>query len=170
MYVDEIIIFTDGSLIKKIDNDGEPVIYCGYGIYFPNKELGNISRPFTRGNKTNQRAELWAIYVALLIIKKNLRYNIAKIYTDSEYSIKSLTKWIHIWKKNGWKTSKGKPVENTDIIIPIDSLLEPQRDKIIFIHVKAHTGNQDPISISNNIVDNLAKRGATKIIYKDFHR
>jgi ribonuclease HI len=70
-FVDEVIVFTDGSYIKRGNNE-----YCGYAVYFPNKELPNISRPFKRGKKTNQRAELFAIYVALIVIKKNILYNI----------------------------------------------------------------------------------------------
>ena len=35
---------------------------------FPNGEFEDISRPFTKGEKTNQRAELYAIYKAIKII------------------------------------------------------------------------------------------------------
>lgn len=161
-FVDVVNVFTDGSFIKKKTLTGEENIYCGYGVYFPNKELPNISRPFKRGKKTNQRGELFAIYVALIVIKKNLIYNKINIYTDSEYSIKGLTRWIKVWEKNGWKTSSNKPVENLDIIIPINDILKQQGDKVVFIHVKSHTGKQDEISISNNIVDALAKEGAFK--------
>lgn len=161
-FVDIVNVFTDGSFIKKKTSTGEEKIYCGYGIYFPNKELPNISRPFTRGKKTNQRAELFAIYVALIIIRKNLIYNKINIYTDSEYSIKALTKWVKIWKNNGWRTSSNKPVENLDIIIPINNILEKESGKVEFIHVKSHTGKQDEISINNSIADRLAKKGALK--------
>ena len=161
-YVKELILFTDGSLIRRKNKFGDEELKCGYGIYFPNKELRNISRPFNFGRKTNQRAELFAIYVALLQIKANINYEHVTIYTDSEYSIKSITEWIVKWEKNNWKTSKGLAVENTDIIIPINNLLKNQRDKIMFLHVKAHTGKQDPISISNSIVDELARDGALR--------
>lgn len=160
---DIVNVFTDGSFIKKKTTSGNELIYCGYGIYFPNKELPNISRPFKTGNLTNQRAELFAIYVALIVIKKNLDYNKINIYTDSLYSIEALTKYVYIWKKNGWKTSEGKNVKNLDIIQPITEILDKQRSKVIFIHVRSHTGKRDEISISNDIVDKLAKKGALGI-------
>jgi ribonuclease HI len=162
-FKDEVIAFTDGSFIKKKAISGGERIYCGYGIYFPNRELPNVSRPFKRGKRSNQRAELFAIYVALILIKKNFAYNRVKIYTDSEYSIKSLTKWVKVWEVNGWKTSNGKPVENLDIIIPTYDILKKQNGKVEFIHVRSHSKNQDEISISNNIVDSLAKKGALSI-------
>lgn len=157
--IGEIMVFTDGSFMKR--HNGEDDL-AGYGIYFPNGELQNISRPFKRGKKTNQRAELFAIYVALVIIKKNFVYDKIKIFTDSEYSIKALTVWLKQWKKNDWKTSQGKDVLNQDIIQPIDQILDNQRDKVIFVHVKAHTGFNDEISISNNIADKLAQKGAKR--------
>ena len=163
-YVREIIIFTDGSFSKRKNiKTGRTDIFCGYGIYFPNKELPNISRPFTLPKKTNQRAELFAIYVALVIINKKLNYDKAIIYSDSEYSIKSLTVWIETWKNNYWKNSKKKPVENLDIIVPLDRILSRNRGKISFVHVRSHTGLTDPLSIGNDIADKLATSGATRM-------
>lgn len=157
----EVKVFTDGSLIRRDSPAGE-ILLCGYGIYFPNKEVPNVSRPFTRGRRTNQRAELFAIYVALLIIKKHVPYERITIYTDSQYAIHAVTVWVHDWKRNGWRTSQGKAVENQDIIRPIDRLLETQRERVTFIHIKAHTGAQDEISIGNNVADFLAKEGARR--------
>ena len=37
-----------------------------------------------------------------------------KLRTDSKYVIEGYTKWIINWKRNGWKTSSGKPVQNLD--------------------------------------------------------
>ena len=109
--VDTVSVFTDGSFIRKKIPSGE-VVHCGYGIHFPNRELPDISRPFKFGKPTNIRAELFAIYVALVVIKKNLRYNKIYIYTDSEYSIKALTEYIKTWENNGWKTADNKTVKN----------------------------------------------------------
>jgi len=151
----KIVVFTDGSCMKKKDG-----IKCGYGVYFPNGEFDNISKKFT-DNPTNQRAELYAILKALKTIKKNLQdiiYNII-IYTDSKYSIQSLTQWIIEWKKNNWKTSSGKDVMNQDIIKKIDKITEKYGGKIDYIHVFSHTKKKDFYSVSNDIADKLAKAG-----------
>ena len=61
-----ISIYTDGSL-KKTRNGN----ICGYGIFFPGKELKNVAAPFTIGDITNNRAELHAIHQAIIrVIKK----------------------------------------------------------------------------------------------------
>jgi ribonuclease HI len=170
----EIKIFTDGSYVKAIRA-------CGYGVLFPNKEYSNISKPFTIEPKTNQRAELYAIYKGIKTVYKGNknddndddndevdgvdriinRVNIT-IYTDSEYSIKSLTIWIKNWKKNNWKASTGKDVLNQDLIVKLDRLIEKYKTKygsIKFIHVRSHTGRKDFESINNDLVDDLAKKG-----------
>lgn len=146
-----INVFTDGSYIK-----GK---YCGYGIHFPEKELNDVSKKFTHYPLSNQRAELYAIYKAIKKIKNNIKFDRIKIYTDSEYSIKSLTIWIKKWKKNGWKTANNKDVLNTDIIKKIDNYLETLDGKIEFIHVRSHTNKKDYFSLHNDIADKLAKGG-----------
>lgn len=163
----EIKVFTDGSYVKATQA-------CGYGVLFPNKEYENISKPFTIEPKTNQRAELYAIYSGIKTVYKDLKKRnetnetnktnkvIITIYTDSEYSIKSLTVWIINWKKNNWKATTGKDVLNQDLIIKLDKLIEKFKSKfglIKFIHVRSHTGRKDFESINNDLVDVLAKNG-----------
>lgn len=153
--VNKILVFTDGSFVKHSNK-------CGYGVYFPNGEFENLSRRFKREPLTNQRAELYAIYKAIKAVqKKSLDFPI-KIYTDSEYSIKSLTIWIKDWKKKNWKSSTGKDVMNQDLIKKIDTIMLKHIGKIEFQHVRAHTGKKDFESINNDIVDKLAKEGGEK--------
>ena len=165
----EIKIFTDGSYVKATQA-------CGYGVLFPNKEYENISEPFTIVPKTNQRAELYAIYKGIKTVYKgiknedgdgvNEKINII-VYTDSEYSIKSLTVWIINWKKNNWKATTGKDVLNQDLIIKLDKLIEKFKSKygsIKFVHVRSHTGKRDWESINNDLVDVLAKKGGQQMI------
>ena len=64
--IDDIIVFTDGSCIKNTNS-----IKCGYGIYFPNNELANVSKKLKLLPLTNQRAELMAIYKCLKLIYIN---------------------------------------------------------------------------------------------------
>lgn len=160
-HISEIKVFTDGSFVNNTKE-------CGYGVVFPNKEYPNISKPFTFGHKTNQRAELYAIYKGIKTVYKDLKENNTVnqkvniiIYTDSEYSIKSLTIWIMKWKNNNWKTANGKDVLNQDIIIKLDTLIEKYKKFgiIKFIHVRSHTGHNNFESINNDLADNLAKKG-----------
>ena len=69
-YVDIVVVYTDGSFIK---NKGG--VKCGYGVYFPNNEISNISKKFTKAPLTNQRAELYAIYKAIKKVSKKLKFN-----------------------------------------------------------------------------------------------
>jgi ribonuclease HI len=153
-----IIMFTDGSCMKKPNQKPK----CGYGIFFPNKELKNISKPFLVGELTNQRAELYAIYKGIKKVTHNIKLSKLDIYTDSEYSIKSLTEWIKVWKKNNWKNSQKKEVVNQDIIKKIDRYLQKYKNKIFFHHVRSHTGKKDFNSLCNEKADKLATQGALK--------
>lgn len=149
-----IIVFTDGSYMKR------KVPIGGYGIYFPNGELSNISRKFKHPPITNQRAELYAIYVALVRIIKYLEFKTIHVYSDSMYSIKCLTEWAPKWIMNDWKTSENKKVKNKDILKPLYSIVKKYQDQIKFHHVKSHTKNNDIISKGNEMVDKLATQGA----------
>ena len=156
-----IRIFTDGSF-KKFKNKK---ILCGYGIFFPDGELDNVSRPFIHEPLTNQRAELYAILKSLRNIEKQkLKLDEIHIYTDSEYSIKSLTVWYKTWQKNEWKNSKKEPVMNQDIIRPIIKLIKKFPGNVKFTNVSSHTGKQDFESLSNEMADKLANEGAYKSI------
>ena len=156
-HISHIDVYTDGSFSKQ-----NKIKLCGYGIYFPNGEFPNVSNNFTIKPLTNQRAELFSIYSAIKIIDDNCTFDSIMIYSDSEYSIKSISVWIDGWKKNGWVTKGKKPVLNQDIILSIDKYLDsPQyKNKIKFTHVKAHTKNNDVHSINNDIADKLAKAGS----------
>lgn len=150
-----IEIFTDGSFSNKKSGPK-----AGYGIYFPNKELPDISRKFSHPPLTNQRAELYAIYVALILVDKFLKFDNVIIYSDSMYSIKCATSWIKDWVTNNWKTATNKPVMNQDILKPLYYLLQKFKNKLEFIHVASHTGKKDYKSIGNAKADQLALDGS----------
>ena len=155
-----IHIYTDGSYIKKGKN-----IFCGYGIYFPNAEYKSISRKFTHEPITNNRAELYAILKSIILankvdhkrkIDKKTRIKKVIIYSDSEYSVKTFNEWYPKWQKNG------KDYLNKDIIDEVMNAKNSVTFDIAFQHVRSHTGKTDIHSKSNDIVDELAKRGALR--------
>jgi ribonuclease HI len=154
----KLIVFTDGSSI----NNGKKNCVAGYGIHFPNKEYPDISRPFTHKPITNQRAELYAIYKAILRAKPDMpEYNEVVIYTDSSYSIQSVTVWVKNWLKNDWMSSKKEPVKNVDIIKPIYELLQ-KFPQIKLVHVRSHTKKTDFASVGNEKADELATQASDK--------
>jgi ribonuclease HI len=77
--------------------------------------------------------------------------------TDSVYVRDGITKWIHGWMRNGWKTAAKKPVANADLW----QLLweQSRRHDIDWRWVKGHAG--DP---GNERADRLANRGAESVI------
>ena len=152
-----INVFTDGSRILKENN-----FYGGYGIYFGDNDERNKCEPYTDGEITNNRAELFAILESLNILKKEIEEKkIINIFTDSEYSLKSVTEWYKKWEKENWKDKDGNIRKNIDYIIPISSILENNKN-INIKHIYSHTGKKDFMSIGNEKADNLAVNGAKK--------
>ena len=148
-----IDIFTDGSCI----NNGKNVEKrCGYGIYVPKYQEYNVSSRFTIEPLTNNRAELFAIYKSLGIIQKidPLAEKQFVLYTDSEYSIKIYNNIQLFLKKNN---NNIENLKNQDIIKLIIQKLNNFKHKLKIKHIYSHQENNNYFSISNNIVDKMAK-------------
>jgi ribonuclease HI len=96
---------------------------------------------------TNNRMELMAAIEALKALKRSSR---VKLHTDSTYVKDGLTKWIHGWKRNGWKTAAKKPVKNKDLWQALEAACE--RHDIEWIWVKGHAGDE-----GNERADELAR-------------
>ena len=101
---------------------------------------------------TNNRMELSAAIEALTALKKP---SLVRLHTDSTYVKDGLTKWIHGWKRNGWKTAAKKPVKIKDLWQALDEAC--QRHEIEWIWVKGHAGDE-----GNEKADALARLGAVE--------
>ncbi|MEM6626290.1 MAG: ribonuclease HI [Pseudomonadota bacterium] len=99
---------------------------------------------------TNNRMELMAAIQALETVKSGS--NII-LHTDSTYVKDGLTKWIHGWKRNGWKTAAKKPVKNQDLWIRLDEACAAH--EVEWRWVKGHAGDE-----GNERADALARQGA----------
>lgn len=95
----QVEIFTDGSCLG---NPGPGVTALFYAI----ADAKTFSAGYTR--TTNNRMELMAAIVALEALKEHCEVILS---TDSQYVRQGITKWIHNWKKRGWKTADKKPVK-----------------------------------------------------------
>ncbi len=87
---------------------------------------------------TNNRMELTAAIKTLERLKEYKLKRNFKLRTDSKYLIEGYTNWIKNWKKNGWKTSSGKPVQNSDLWKKIDEL---RLVDLSMEFVKGHSGD-----------------------------
>lgn len=100
-------------------------------------------------NGTNQIGELCAVLEALRTHRGDEEL---VIETDSQYAINCSTKWVHGWKKNGWRNSKKEPVKNAELIRAIDDEIRRREGPVRFVWVKGHAGNA-----GNEKVDELAR-------------
>ncbi|QQM31792.1 ribonuclease HI [Martelella lutilitoris] len=136
-----IEIFTDGAC------SGNP----GPGGWGAVLRYGEKERELSGGERltTNNRMELMAAIEALKALKEPCAVS---LYTDSVYLKDGIGKWIHGWKKNGWKTAAKKPVKNVELW----QALEEQRNRhqVTLFWVKGHAGHEE-----NERADELARLG-----------
>ncbi|PZQ52349.1 MAG: ribonuclease HI [Rhodovulum sulfidophilum] len=98
---------------------------------------------------TNNRMELMAAIAALEALSRATELTIV---TDSNYLRDGVTKWIHGWRRNGWKTADKKPVKNEDLWRRLDTA--QARHTIRWDWVKGHAGH-----VENERADELARTG-----------
>jgi ribonuclease HI len=100
---------------------------------------------------------LAAIHRSVVVLEeRGFRDEDLVIYTDSDYCINCLTKWITGWVSRGWKTAAGGDVLHRDLIQDTSSRLAKFKS-YRFVHVRSHTGGEDDLSRNNDIVDRMAR-------------
>ncbi|WP_328629012.1 ribonuclease HI [Streptomyces sp. NBC_00353] len=104
------------------------------------------------GTATNNIAELTALQELLESTDPGAEI---EVRMDSQYAMNAVTKWLPGWKRNGWKTSAGKPVANRDLVARIDALLSGRT--VNFVYVPAHQVDGDPL---NALADQAASEAA----------
>ncbi|MBM7439604.1 ribonuclease H [Streptomyces sp. HB132] len=104
------------------------------------------------GTATNNVAELTAL---LELLRSTDPAVPLEVRMDSQYAMNAVTKWLPGWKRNGWKTSAGKPVANRELVVGIDELLSSR--SVTFRYVPAHQVGGDPL---NALADQAASEAA----------
>ena len=102
---------------------------------------------------TTNRRDLMGVIAAFEALKRPCR---VKLHTDSKYVLDGATKWIHGWKRNGWKTADKKPVKNVELWQRLD--LARNGHEVEWIWVKGHSGH-----VENERVDVLARAEIVKL-------
>ncbi|WP_343154472.1 ribonuclease HI [Buchnera aphidicola] len=142
-------IFTDGSCLKNPGSGGYATI-----LRYNLKEKILTAGFFLT---TNNRMELMGVISGLELLKKSC---IVEIFTDSQYVKKGITKWIHQWKIQKWKTANKKSVKNIDLWLRIHSL--SNKHLIKWFWIKAHIGH-----LENEKCDKLARQSANNPSIQD---
>ncbi len=134
-------IFTDGAC------SGNP----GPGGWGAILRFGAEERELSGGeaHTTNNRMELLAAIESLGALKRPCAVH---LHSDSQYLRDGITKWIHGWKRNGWRTADKKPVKNAELWQRLDE--ERTRHDVTFHWVKGHAGHAE-----NERADELARNG-----------
>jgi ribonuclease HI len=141
MTANKVIVHTDGACSGNPGPGGWGAILVYNGT---RKELTG-----GEAETTNNRMELMGAIAALESLKRPCK---VEMHVDSAYVKDGITKWIHGWKRNGWKTADKKPVKNME--------LWQRLDKAILTHdiswhwVKGHAGHDE-----NERADELARAG-----------
>ena len=131
-------IFTDGAC------KGNP----GPGGWGAVIRTGSHEKEISGGEPmtTNNRMELLGAIRGLEALKRPCK---VALCTDSIYVRDGITKWIHGWRRNGWKTSAKKDVKNADLWQELVQAAAPH--KVEWHWVKGHGGHAE-----NERADKLA--------------
>jgi ribonuclease HI len=133
MDMPEVTIYTDGG------SDPNPGPGGWAALLMMRRADGSPHERELSGNHpdtTNNRMELTAAIEALRALKRPCAVT---LHTDSEYLKNGITRWMDGWSKNGWRTSKKKPVKNQDLWQALHA--ETKRHSIDWQWVKGHAGN-----------------------------
>ena len=131
-------IFTDGAC------KGNP----GPGGWGAVLRFGDRERELSGSENptTNNRMELMAAIAALEALLRPCEVDLT---TDSVYVRDGITKWIHGWKRNGWRTASRDPVKNAELWQRLDAAAA--RHRVVWHWVKGHAGHPE-----NERADRLA--------------
>ncbi len=147
------LVFSDGSAIT---NPGGP---GGTGFVVLDRARPAVRFGGTRWVEdgpnpvTNNRMELRAVLEALTGLPAGEG---AEVVSDSQYLVNALSKWIHGWRRKGWRTAAGEPVLNRDLIEAIDA--RGRELQVRYAWVRGHDGHA-----VNEVVDGLALAAARGI-------
>ena len=138
-------IFTDGAC------KGNP----GPGGWGAILRLGRHEKELSGSDPetTNNRMELTAAIKGLEALTEPCEVD---LYSDSKYVLDGITKWVHGWKKRGWKNASKKPVRNEDLW---HELIAASEHHVMHWHwVKGHDGHPE-----NERADKLASDQADSV-------
>ena len=143
---------SDTPSLVEIATDGACKGNPGPGGWGALLRMGGHEKELSGGEPltTNNRMELTAAIQGLNALVRPCK---VKLSTDSRYVMDGLTKWVHGWQRNGWKTADKKPVKNAELWHEL--IAAAARHEVEWVWVKGHAGHPD-----NERADRLASDAA----------
>eukprot|EP00973_Karenia_brevis_P026308 3628384-Karenia_brevis.AAC.1 len=150
------VVYTDGACSHNQDSRFRR---AGSGIFYCHGDPRNVSTALPGWHQSNQRAELYAVVLALESNEAPLN-----IRSDSAYVVDGCTTHMWCWKWFSWRG-----VDNVDLWKRIDTLLASRPPQsTLFTKVKGHAKIEDvqqnivtPADLyGNHSADRLATAGA----------
>ncbi|KAI0310010.1 ribonuclease H-like domain-containing protein, partial [Amylostereum chailletii] len=136
-------IYTDGSCL----DNGKPHARAGAGVYQGENSSRNLVLRVP-DEQTNNRGECLAILVALAKASPDRPL---RIYSDSEYAIRSVTWWAPKSESLGWQCANG------DLLKDCVAWMKARSAAVYLEHITAHSGNW-----GGDAADRLAKLGTAE--------
>jgi ribonuclease HI len=137
-------LFTDGASLGNPGPGGWGAILRWRDV---EKELSGGS-PLT----TNNRMELTAAIEGLSALRRPCT---VRIYSDSTYVRDGITRWINLWRRNGWRTADRRPIKNIDLWQKLAETMA--RHQVEWHWVRGHSGHPE-----NERADRLARNAARR--------
>lgn len=132
-------IFTDGACRGNPGPGGWGAILSFRGR---EREISGAER-----ETTNNRMELMAAIRGLEALNRACR---VRLTTDSQYLRNGVTRWLDLWKRNGWKTVARQPVKNAELWRRLDAAASPH--EVEWVWTRGHSGD-----VGNERADVLAR-------------
>ena len=141
-------VYCDGScLYNGIKNAEKKSL--GIGVHFPYNRKYDLSLGIADKNIefTNNQAEIvaaiFSLEQALKVINiEPIKYQKVIIYTDSNYVVTAMTKWIFSWRKKNWRKADNQNVINEDGFKYLLEICQKFDEiKIEWKHVEGHNGD-----------------------------
>jgi len=135
-----LVVYTDGACLGNPGPGGwAAVLVRGEQV----EEIGGREE-----HTTNNRMELRAAIEGLRRARPGDR---VLVVTDSRYVHDGISRWIHSWKRKGWRKADGGAVLNRDLWEDLDRLCSRPDVRVSWEHVRGHAGH-----VYNERCDHLA--------------
>lgn len=159
-------VYTDGGY-RKVSASKKKL--ASMGVYFGPNDARNVSslilpqHTFGCTKQTNNVGELCAILEALRLLEMEVytKKETLLIGTDSQYAIRCATTYGVKCAPGGVK-EHDTSVPNRALVLALYNKITQAEGRVQFLHIPAHTDNNDVHSIGNREADALATQALTE--------